>query len=279
MAKKSRRRPRRARSSRPSEKSPGDGPDDGRSPSRQCLPDPRTLEGLMQALLVGGLSGSAGRRPWARPRRSCPGLRGARRQRRELAKDALAVSPDCADAYVLLAEHAREPQGGPAPVRARRWPPASGRWGRTPSSGMSATSGASSKPGPTCVPGWAWPMPSGPRAGVTRPSALAGHAPAEPRRQPGRPLHPGRLPALPRPGRRPGPAPPAVPRRRLGCLGLHQGPARLPPARRHARSPPVAQGGQEDEQARPGLPAGREVAAARAARLLQPRRSASRSIA
>ena len=58
-------------------------------------------------------------------------------KRIQLAKDALAISPDCADAYVLLAEP--------------------------------ATSGASSKPGRTCVPGWGWPMPSGPLAVVTRP--------------------------------------------------------------------------------------------------------------
>ena len=45
----------------------------------------------------------------ARPRRSCTGpSRKPDEQRRiQLAKEALAICPDCADAYVLLAEHAR----------------------------------------------------------------------------------------------------------------------------------------------------------------------------
>ena len=67
-------------------------------------------------------NGSCGRlRPaWAKKRRrnpagSCPrgnvsGLRGIiRPEQVRLAREALEISPDCADAYVLLAEHAKTP--------------------------------------------------------------------------------------------------------------------------------------------------------------------------
>ena len=99
-----------------------------------------------------------------------PGLRGSRTNERrvQLAKEALAVCPDCADAYVLLAEHARR-RKETLPCTNKAWPQASERWAHTFFSEMSATFGAFSKPGRTCVPGWAWPTPSGPLAGVTRP--------------------------------------------------------------------------------------------------------------
>jgi tetratricopeptide (TPR) repeat protein len=89
---------------------------DSRGPKRRRqeppldkLPDRRAMEGMMQQL-VAGLQGQAQQdtplgeaqalmyRAFEEP---------DEQQRVELAKDALAISPDCADAYVLLAEHAR----------------------------------------------------------------------------------------------------------------------------------------------------------------------------
>src|SRR4051812_34167826 len=72
------------------------------------LPDRRTMERAMQQL-VAGLQGQASEdtplgkaqaimyRAFEEP---------DEKQRIQLAEDALAVCPDCADAYVLLAEHA-----------------------------------------------------------------------------------------------------------------------------------------------------------------------------
>src|SRR5215468_3770511 len=78
------------------------------TPPLENLPDRRALEGVMQQL-VAGLQGQADQdtplgkaqalmyRAFAEPDEE---------RRVELAKDALALCPDCADAYVLLAEHA-----------------------------------------------------------------------------------------------------------------------------------------------------------------------------
>jgi hypothetical protein len=72
------------------------------------LPDRRAMEGMMQQL-VAGLQGQANQdtplgkaqaimyRAFEEPNE---------KKRIQLAKDALAISPDCADAYNLLAEHA-----------------------------------------------------------------------------------------------------------------------------------------------------------------------------
>ena len=165
----------------------------------------------------------------------------------------------------------REPQGGPRAVRAGGGRRGAGDRARRLRGGRGPLLGPAGDPALHACPRGAGPYPldAGPARGGGR--ALPRHAPAQPRRQPGRPLHPGRLAPEPGPGRRAGRAPGAV-RRRLGRLGLHQGPARLPPRGRHARGPEAAPGGQEVEQARPGLPAGRGAAAAGDARLLRPRR-------
>jgi tetratricopeptide (TPR) repeat protein len=87
---------------------------DGEKPKRRpqrpaALPDRRALEGSMRQF-VAGLQGGAGRdtpldkaqalmyRAFEEPDEE---------RRVELAKEALEICPDCADAYVLLAEHAR----------------------------------------------------------------------------------------------------------------------------------------------------------------------------
>src|SRR5436305_1198174 len=85
----------------------GEGPK--RRPQRRAeLPDRRAMEGVMQQL-VAGLHGQAHQdmplgkaqalmyRAFEEPNE---------KKRIQLAKDALAICPDCADAYNLLAEHA-----------------------------------------------------------------------------------------------------------------------------------------------------------------------------
>jgi tetratricopeptide (TPR) repeat protein len=87
----------------------------GRGPKRRRqkppldkLPDRRAMEGVMQQL-VAGLQGHA---PQDTPLGKAQALlyrafeEPDEQRRVQLAKDALAVCPDCADAYVLLAEHA-----------------------------------------------------------------------------------------------------------------------------------------------------------------------------
>jgi hypothetical protein len=87
---------------------------DGEKPKRHTkhpadLPDRRAMEAVMQQL-VAGLQGQADQDT---PLGKAQGLmyrafEEADEQRRvRLAKDALAICPDCADAYVLLAEHSR----------------------------------------------------------------------------------------------------------------------------------------------------------------------------
>jgi tetratricopeptide (TPR) repeat protein len=80
-----------------------------RRPQRPAdLPDRRAMEGAMQQILA-GLQGHA---PQDTPLAKAQALmyqafeEPDEQKRLQLAKDALAVSPDCADAYVLLAEHA-----------------------------------------------------------------------------------------------------------------------------------------------------------------------------
>jgi tetratricopeptide (TPR) repeat protein len=72
------------------------------------LPDRRAMEGVMQQL-VAGLQGQAQQdTPLGQAQAlMCRAFEEPDEQQRiQLARDALAISPDCADAYVLLAEHA-----------------------------------------------------------------------------------------------------------------------------------------------------------------------------
>src|SRR5579871_1074697 len=78
------------------------------TPPLENLPDRRAMEGMMQQL-VAGLQGQAHQDT---PLGKAQALmyrafeESDEKKRIQLAKDALAISPDCADAYNLLAEHA-----------------------------------------------------------------------------------------------------------------------------------------------------------------------------
>ena len=151
----------------------GDRPNRRRpSPLPANLPDPRAMEGMMQHLVPELRSDAEPDTPLDRAQALLlHAFQETNEKRRmQLAKDALAICPDCADAYVLLAEHAPNAQqalelyqqGVAAGERA---------WAHKPFSETPATSGASSQPGRTCAPGWGWRTPSGPRAVATRPSS------------------------------------------------------------------------------------------------------------
>ena len=211
------------------------------------LPDPRLLEGEMRRI-VGGFRGPAPDENTSRDKAQVL-LEQAYQEpdearRVELADAALAAWPDCADAYVLLAEHASNRKAaavlyekgvaaGERAIGPEMFRQAEGHfWGVL-----------ETRPYMRARLGLA--MYSGrPPSGRGRP-AFAGSAAAQPQRQPGRPLHPGGFPSLPRPRRRPGTAPGLLSRRGVGGLGLHADLARLPPSRRRDRKPPAAQEGGE----------------------------------
>jgi hypothetical protein len=73
----------------------------------EALPDRRALEGIMQNLF-GGMMGARGQSPIDRAQALMYEAFDATspKERIKLARKALEISPDCADAYVLLAEHA-----------------------------------------------------------------------------------------------------------------------------------------------------------------------------
>jgi len=77
-----------------------------RKPGKETvLPDRRAMEGLL-SLFASGLGGGPGRDPLdeAQDLMYTAWETADRRQRVTLAKEALRISPLCADAYVLLAE-------------------------------------------------------------------------------------------------------------------------------------------------------------------------------
>src|SRR3954454_17420424 len=79
-----------------------------RSQSPADFPDRRAMEGRMQQL-VAGLQGQADQdTPLGKAQALLYKAFEEREEQRrvQLAQDALAICPDCADAYVLLAEHA-----------------------------------------------------------------------------------------------------------------------------------------------------------------------------
>src|SRR5262245_66628489 len=87
----------------------------GRGPKRRRqkppldkLPDRRAMEGMMQQFVAGLRGESDQDTPLAKAQALLyRAFEEPDDQRRvQLAKDALAICPDCADAYVLLAEHA-----------------------------------------------------------------------------------------------------------------------------------------------------------------------------
>src|SRR4051812_14655156 len=86
---------------------------DGERPKRRQdrpahLPDRRAMEGMMQQLVAGLQGHEQQDTPLAQAQALMyRAFEEQEEQRRvQLARDALALSPDCADAYVLLAEHA-----------------------------------------------------------------------------------------------------------------------------------------------------------------------------
>ena len=72
------------------------------------LPDRRAMEGVMRGLL-GGLVGPREETPLSKAQDLMYQAFGSHdpKERVKLAKQALELSPDCADAYVLLAEHTK----------------------------------------------------------------------------------------------------------------------------------------------------------------------------
>src|SRR4051812_37621889 len=90
-------RPKKRRGVRPA---PADGPK---------LPDPRALEGMMHQLVSGMRGNSDQNTPLAKAQALLyQAFEEPDDERRvQLARDALAICPDCADAYVLLADHER----------------------------------------------------------------------------------------------------------------------------------------------------------------------------
>src|SRR6266436_3889795 len=72
-------------------------------------PDSRTMEGVMQQLVAGAQGHAIQTTPLGKAQALMYGAfeQTDEKKRIRFAKDALAISPDCADAYVLLAEHSR----------------------------------------------------------------------------------------------------------------------------------------------------------------------------
>src|SRR5262249_3622406 len=79
-----------------------------RAPDLPALPDPRALEAALQPLLHPPRAGAEPDTPQARAQALLyQAFEEPDEPRRiRLAHDSLAICPDCADAYVLLAEHA-----------------------------------------------------------------------------------------------------------------------------------------------------------------------------
>ena len=165
---------------------------------------------------LGGLGGGRrGRRPSTGAEDHGRGVRGGRTatSRSRLARRALEISPDCADAYVLLAENAGSRKEalelyqkgveagtralGPELFRGR------GRLVLGPPRDPALHAGQA-RPGR---------HPVDARAAGRGGRAPPGDAPAQPERQPGGALHAGGLAPEPGPRRRPGPAPRPVPTR------------------------------------------------------------------
>lgn len=88
----------------------------------------------------------------------------------DLAEEALKISEDCADAYVLLAEETAEDAEEARSSTRRAFWPQSGLSERRSSPRRRATSGAFWRPGPTCAPSKDWLALYGYSASVQRPS-------------------------------------------------------------------------------------------------------------
>lgn len=89
---------------RPAKKAPKSSPRPGPTES---VPDPRMMEGLMREFFHELVGGPEAETPLGRAQELMDRAYQARtvKERTRLAKQALELSPDCADAYLLLAEH------------------------------------------------------------------------------------------------------------------------------------------------------------------------------
>ena len=179
--------------------------------SPPALPDRRALEGIMRSLM-GGLMGASEETPLGQAQEFLDRAfdEPDPRSRAKLAKQALAVSPDCADAYVLLAEQADGRKEALATVRAGRRRRGAGDRPRRLPGGRGPLLGPAGDPPLHACPRGPGPHPLDPGTAGGGGRAPAGDAPAQPQRQPGPSLHPGRLAPEPGPGRRAGRAPGAV---------------------------------------------------------------------
>ncbi len=198
----------------------------------------------------------------SRPTRCVPGRwtwlsRRARsfdpKRRTTLAKEAIKLNPDCAEAYLLLAEQSKNRKAAlglfeqAVAAAERALGPETVRRGGGPLLGSARNP----------------PLHAGPRGagrGVLGVGATRGgrrppgrHAPAQPRRQPGLALPPGRLAPEPRPARR-ARRPARTVRRGLGDLELHPGPGVVPDRGRLARGAQALASRPEVEQACDRLP-------------------------
>ncbi len=160
------RKRRRSGDNRPHRRRPSNPPAGNLPP----LPDPRAMEGSTREFLRSLHGESAAETPLERAHEilSLAFVEPSREQRIQYVREALAVCPDCADAYVLLGEHTRShrksivfwEQGVAAGERA---------WDRNTLKKKSGVSGAFWKLGRTCGPVSDWSMPCGHAAGVRRP--------------------------------------------------------------------------------------------------------------
>lgn len=151
------------------------------------------------------------------------------RRRIRVAREALQLSPDCADAYVLLAEESAGSLKQAIELYTQGVAAGSALLARTPSKRTWAGSGASWRRGRICEHDWGLRADSvggRPAAGGSR--ARLGLASAEPRRQPGSALSAALL--APRSGRRPGDekAARSVPGRCSRGLAVRAGAADVP---------------------------------------------------
>ena len=243
--------------------------DQKQNPPDLMLPDRRALERVMREVAAGLGGERVEETPLDRAQEVMyQAFEAAGAEQVRLARKALEISPDCADAHVLLAEHAETAEearkhfeqgvaAGERVLGKQAFEEYVGQfWG------VLETRPYMRPAGPGAMP--VGSRPSG-RGGRT----LPGVAPAQSQRQPGRSLLPGHIAVGSGPRRGSPPAPGEVRGRRLGGVGLHQDPAGVPGAGRITAGQQAAGAGSEGQQARSGLLAGAQATAPRPAALHQ----------
>jgi hypothetical protein len=145
-----------------------------RGVSMPPMPDRRAMERVL-ADFVGGLGGRPKGKRTAKDEAQqliYEAWETGGEERIELALQAIETDPDCADAYVILAEAASDIGEARDFYSQGAWGRRSVRWASGPSKKTPGISGASSKPGPTCAPGPASPNACGCLGRTTPPSAI-----------------------------------------------------------------------------------------------------------